>query len=162
MSKTLIQRQDLIANLFETDISLKKKDQMNTLSVTFQVTDACNLACSYCYQINKHKNQMKLETAQKFIDMLIADDEQMQYMYDTKKSKSVIIEFIGGEPFLEVDLMEDIYTYFVKQCIIHNHPWATSHMMSISSNGTLYFDPKVQAFIKRHMHELSQIGRAHV
>ena len=76
-------------------------------------------------------------------------------MYDTKKSKSVIIEFIGGEPFLEVDLIEEIYTYFIKQCIEYNHPWATSHMISICSNGVLYFDPKVQAFIKRHLHELS-------
>ena len=155
MVKQAVSRQDLIARLFNTDEGLSKNEQMNTLNVTFQVTDACNLACSYCYQINKHKNKMKLETAQKFIDILLEDDEKMQHMYDTKKSKGVIIEFIGGEPFLEVDLIEDIYTYFIKRCIELDHPWATSHVMSICSNGTLYFEPKVQAFIKRHLHELS-------
>lgn len=128
---------------------------MNTLSVTFQVTDACNLKCKYCYQINKHTNVMKLETAKKFIDLLINDDENVQHMYDTRRGKSVIIEFIGGEPFLEVDLMEQIYDYFIEQCIIHDHPWATSHMISVCSNGVLYFDPKVQNFIQKHFNELS-------
>ena len=155
MSKIFLQRQDLIASLFETNAALKQKGQMNTLSVTFQVTDACNLACKYCYQINKNHHVMDLDIAKKFIDILIADDEQMQYMYDTKNSKSVILDFIGGEPLLEIDLIEEIYTYFIEQCIIHDHPWATSHIMSLCSNGVLYFEPKVQEFLKRHMHELS-------
>ena len=86
---------------------------------------------------------MDLDIAKKFIDILIADDEQMQYMYDTKNSKSVILDFIGGEPLLEIDLIEEIYTYFIEQCIIHDHPWATSHIMSLCSNGVLYFEPKV-------------------
>lgn len=85
---------------------------MNTISVTFQVTDACNLACSYCYQINKNHHVMPFEIAKQFIDMLLNNDSNMRHMYDTERSKGVIIEFIGGEPFLEIDLIEKIYTYF--------------------------------------------------
>ena len=40
-------------------------------SVTFQVTDDCNLACSYCYQGHKGKRVMSFETAKKFIDLLL-------------------------------------------------------------------------------------------
>ena len=44
-------------------------------TVTFQVTDACNLACTYCYQINKGHRSMSLETAKKFVDYLLNADE---------------------------------------------------------------------------------------
>ena len=36
---------------------------MSAKEFTFQVTDDCNLACTYCYQTNKGKRRMKLETA---------------------------------------------------------------------------------------------------
>ena len=49
---------------------------------------------------------MPFEVAQKFIEMLLANDENTQQYIDTKSSDAVIIEFIGGEPFLEVDLMD--------------------------------------------------------
>lgn len=151
--KEYVQWQDIIGRLF--DNQEKKLKQMSTLTVTFQITDACNLACSYCYQINKHHHVMPIDIAKRFIDILITNDDNMKRMYDTKAGKGVIIEFIGGEPFLEIDLIEEIYTYFIKKCIEHHHPWATSHRLSLCSNGTLYFEPKVQDFIKRHFHELS-------
>ena len=47
------QFQDYIANMYNTT-SLSK-------TVTFQVTDACNLACKYCYQINKGTRKMSFE-----------------------------------------------------------------------------------------------------
>lgn len=145
------QWQDIISSLFRNE----EVEQSETLTVTFQITDACNLKCSYCYQINKHNHIMDIETAKKFIDMLIDNNETMQHMYNTRASKSVIIEFIGGEPFLQVDLIEEIYVYFIKQCILKNHPWALSHKLSICSNGTLYFEPKVQNFIKKYFNDLS-------
>ena len=42
------------------------EEKVLTRTVTFQVTDACNLACTYCYQINKSTRVMSLETAKKF------------------------------------------------------------------------------------------------
>ena len=53
MAKARIEQyQDMIGRLFPQDIpgegSLVK-------TLTFQVTDDCNLACTYCYQINKGK-----------------------------------------------------------------------------------------------------------
>ena len=151
----LKQWQDLIGELYDTHINLSQNSLTNTYTITFQITDACNLQCSYCYQINKHNHVMNIETAKKFIDLLLNNDEDMQYIYDTQHGTSVIIEFIGGEPFLEVDLIEEIYTYFVTQCILKKHPWALSHKISICSNGVLYFTPKVQNFIKKHLYEMS-------
>ena len=39
-------------------------------TITFQVTDDCNLCCSYCYQINKGHHKMSFETAKKLGDKL--------------------------------------------------------------------------------------------
>ena len=49
---------------------------------------------------------MPLETAQKFIDILLENDENTQQYLDTRCCDAIIIEFIGGEPFLEIELMD--------------------------------------------------------
>lgn len=143
--------QDLIGRLFPSYDS--KLGALQTKTVTFQVTDACNLACTYCYQINKHHHSMPFEVAKKFIDMMF-ENETSEYM-DFDTAEAVIIEFIGGEPFLEVKLIDQICDYFVTECIRRNHKWATRYRISICSNGVLYFTPEVQAFMKKHMSHLS-------
>ncbi len=40
--------------------------------ITFQVTDACNLRCSYCYQTNKGTRVMPVETAKALIDLSLS------------------------------------------------------------------------------------------
>lgn len=130
-------------------------NKIQTASVTFQVTDACNLRCTYCYQINKSTHSMPLQVAQDFIDMLLENDENTQQYLDTRACDAVIIEFIGGEPFLEVELMDQIMEYFIRRCIEEDHPWQYHWRISISSNGVLYFEPKVQEFIKKYFDHLS-------
>jgi sulfatase maturation enzyme AslB (radical SAM superfamily) len=59
-TKTLVNEQygDLINRLFPND-----EDTQGVFNITFQVTDNCNLNCSYCYQINKGKHVMPFEIA---------------------------------------------------------------------------------------------------
>ena len=150
------QYQDMISLFYPFPYNREKEtNKIQTANVTFQVTDACNLRCTYCYQINKGTHSMPFEVAQKFIDMLLENDENTQQYLDTKTCDAIVIEFIGGEPFLEVDLMDQIMEYFIKRMIETDHPWQYNWRISISSNGTLYFDPKVQAFIKKWMEHLS-------
>jgi radical SAM peptide maturase (CXXX-repeat target family) len=114
---------------------------------TFQVTEACSLNCTYCYQIAKTKKRMSFETAKKIVDRLYNDDNG--------KSEAIILEFIGGEPLLEIELIDKIIDYFMLQGVLRNHRWATYFMVSICSNGVAYFEPKVQEFIKKHYKHLS-------
>ena len=149
------QYQDMISRFYPFPYDRQKEtNKIQTANVTFQVTDACNLRCTYCYQINKGTNSMPFEIAQKFIDMILENDENTQQYIDTKACDAIIIEFIGGEPFLEVELMDQIMEYFLKRMIETDHPWQYNWRISISSNGTLYFDPKVQAFIKKWIEHL--------
>ena len=132
-----------ISNLIygiETDRSYVAK------TVTFQVTEFCNLDCTYCYQINKSNKKLSLEYAKKFIDLLIEEYyTENSYFYQTD---CVILEFIGGEPLIEVDLIYDIIEYFKKVTIKKRHPWAKNYMISMISNGVLYFNEKVQKLLK--------------
>lgn len=125
-----------------------------TRNITIQVTDACNLRCSYCYEHAKSPARMSWETAKKFIDMILASDERTAPYLKSRECPGVILDFIGGEPLLEIDLISDICDYFMEQCVLLDHPWATRFRVSMSTNGVLYFDERVQRFIERHKHHL--------
>lgn len=125
-------------------------DRILTRTVTFQVTDKCNLACTYCYQINKSVRRMKFEDAKLFIDKLLSGEDGFSEYVSIKNSPGIVIEFIGGEPFLEVDLIDQIVDYFRLRTIELNHPWADRFCISICSNGVLYTDPKVQKFLQKN------------
>lgn len=147
------QYQDMIARLYP-DLNSDTKDngsgtRVLSRTVTFQVTDACNLACSYCYQINKGIRRMSFETAKKYADLILTGEKNMKSWISPECSPAVIFEFIGGEPFLEIELISDIMDYIYRKMIEMNHPWLTKFMVSICSNGILYFDSRVQKFLNR-------------
>lgn len=119
---------------------------------TFQTSESCSLNCTYCYQLNKTNMRMDFDTAKKFIDELLDD----HYGYINRyNSPAIIIEFIGGEPLLEINLTRKIYEYFLDRCYELNHPWFTFHRLSICSNGLQYFDEDVQSFFKDYSQNVS-------
>lgn len=105
-----------------------------------------------CYQFAKTPMRMNFETAKKFIDKLLADEYGYINRYN---SPAIIIEFIGGEPFLEITLTRKIYEYFLDRCYELNHPWFYLHRVSICSNGLLYFEDEVQSFFKDYSQNIS-------
>lgn len=119
---------------------------------TFQTTESCSLQCTYCYQFNKSPMNMKFETAKEFIDKLLNNEYGYINRYN---SPAIIIEFIGGEPLLQINLTRKIYEYFLMRCYELQHPWFTMHRLSICSNGLQYFDPNVQAFFRDYSHQIS-------
>lgn len=131
-----------------------KDEKILSRTVTFQVTDACNLACTYCYQINKGTRVMKIETAKKFIDYLLQTDINDHYI-NPKISPFLILDFIGGEPLLQIELIDKIVDYFIEKAFELQHPWATRFCVSLCSNGVLYNTPEVQKFIRKHQNHLS-------
>lgn len=120
-----------------------------TIEVTFQVTEACTLACKYCYQYEKTPARMTWEVAKKGVDRLFEDYKDTHY--------TVILDFIGGEPFLEPELIMKIVDYWEYQLIMHMDevPWYLYYMYSICSNGTDYFKPEVQKLLDRLGNKLS-------
>ena len=138
--------------IYEDDIVSKR---ILNRCVTFQVTDACNLACTYCYQINKSTRRMSFETAKLAIDKLLSGEDGFADYIDPETVPSIVLEFIGGEPFLEIDLIDKITDYFKLRTIELNHPWANKYSILICSNGVLYKDPRVQRYLQKNKDVMS-------
>lgn len=118
-------------------------------NITFIVTKDCQLACKYCYLVGKNvKERMSWETAKAFIDYVLSKEDEF-------REESVVWDFIGGEPFLEIELIDKICDYLKTRMFELNHHWFNSYRFSFSTNGINYHTPEVQNFIKKNREHLS-------
>lgn len=118
-------------------------------NITFIVTKDCQLACKYCYLVGKNeKERMDWSVAKQAIDYILSHESDF-------REESVIWDFIGGEPFLEIDLIDRICDYIKVEMFRLNHHWFNSYRFSFSSNGINYHTEKVQKFIKKNIEHLS-------
>lgn len=118
-------------------------------NITFIVTKDCQLACKYCYLVGKNtKERMSWNVAKQAIDYVLDHETDM-------KEESVIWDFIGGEPFLEIDLIDKICDYLKVEMYRRKHHWFNSYRFSFSTNGINYGTEKVQNFIKKNHTHLS-------
>lgn len=132
--------------LLGTKISAWKE---NSKLITFVVTEDCNLQCRYCYMTGKNsRNKMTFETAKKAIDYILSHPENFS-------ETSVVWEFIGGEPFLEIDLIDKICDYIKIELYRLNHKWFNNYRFNFSSNGLLYNHPKVQNYIEKNKYNVN-------
>lgn len=125
---------------------------ISTETGNYIANDICVKNCSYCYQTNKCATIMDIETAKSAVDDLLAG--AFDYL-SPGFSKSVILEFIGGDPLLEIDMIGEIYSYFLKEAYRLNHPWFRHNRISICSNGLLYFSKPSKKFFDRYAKETS-------
>lgn len=113
-------------------------------NITFQVTERCNLACTYCYQIHKTPKVMSWEVAKACVDSLFTMYHENTSTFINENTEFLVLDFIGGEPLLEAALIEKILTYFMDKALIENPTWAKTWKASMSSNGVLYDTPEVK------------------
>ena len=119
-------------------------DNKRIKNVTFSVTDNCNLMCKYCYFTHKtDKNKMTFDVAKRTVDYLLSDESSL--LYD-----GVIWDFIGGEPTLEMDLIDQICDYILYKMYTENHKWLFCYRIMIGTNGLLYASQKFQRFLFKH------------
>lgn len=118
-------------------------------NITFIVTKDCQLACKYCYLVGKNeKERMSWNVAKEAIDYILDHENEM-------REASVIWDFIGGEPFLEVELIDKICDYLKTEMYRRSHHWFDSYRFSFSTNGINYDSDKVQHFILKNKSHLS-------
>ncbi len=118
-------------------------------NITFIVTKDCQLACKYCYLVGKNdKERMDWSVAKQAIDYILHNENEFP-------EESVIWDFIGGEPFLEIDLIDKICDYIKMEMYRLNHHWFDSYRFSFSTNGINYHTNKVQHFIGKNENHLS-------
>ncbi len=94
------------------------------------------------------KERMPWEVAKAAID----------YLLTMKKIFKKLLwswDFIGGEPFLEIDLIDKICDYLKVEMFRRNHHWFNSYRFSFSTNGINYGSDKVQRFHPRRTENIS-------
>jgi radical SAM protein with 4Fe4S-binding SPASM domain len=99
------------------------------------ITHNCNLNCIYCYQQHDAKSKMSLDTAKKTIDWIFNNIPSGK--------DGVEIDFIGGEPLLEFDLIKEIVAYTCSK----SH--SEKYIFFATTNGTLLTDEMKAWFADR-------------
>ena len=113
----------------------------NLKALCLHVAHDCNLACSYCFaskgSYKVAKKLMPRQTAFKAIDFLLAHSGD---------KKNVEIDFFGGEPTLNFQVVQDTVAYGRQAA-----PGAGKQLnFTITTNGTL-LDQEKTAYINEHM-----------
>ena len=118
--------------------------------LTFVVTQDCNLRCKYCYMTDKNnKHIMDFDTAKKIIDYFV-DNKDLIFTTDY-----VVLDFIGGEPLLEIELIDKIIDYFILSTYKKKSKWFGKFRIMLQSNGVLVDSPAVQHFLKKNKNMVS-------
>ena len=99
-------------------------------NITFQITNACNLRCSYCYEHHKSTEKMTLETGKKIVDYILNLYEDGTSDFVNRDTKALILDFIGGEPLLEAELIEHICDYWFSECYRREIPLGAFYMQN--------------------------------
>lgn len=91
--------------------TLKKKSYEKLEDLVLNVTESCNMACSYCIYSGNYKNErvennsnMDFKTAKKAVDLFVSQ----------AKNPS-LISFYGGEPLNNMELINNIVDYVKKE-----------------------------------------------
>lgn len=91
-------------------------------TIMLTITEYCNLSCTYCYEQNKSLKEMRFETAVEILKRELTVNDG----YD-----SCEIQFFGGEPFLNFDLLKKTCDYLWEQ------EWPKQFICFATTNGTL-------------------------
>ena len=100
-----------------------------------KITNKCNLNCIYCYNLTKTEiKDMDFKTAKNSIDYILSDD-----------ADKLKIQFTGGEPLLNFDLIEKVIKYCNKKYDYINISYA------VQTNGTLLNNELIEKIKDLHL-----------
>jgi len=142
--------------LFSTlDIPEKPKDsEVQFKALCLHMAHTCNLRCKYCFagdgEYSGGTKLMPFRVAKKAVDLLLSKS-------GTKKN--VEVDFFGGEPMLNFDVVKQTVAYaFKEQCKYDKQVHFT-----ITTNGTILDEEQLE-FINENMDNvvISVDGRKHV
>jgi len=122
-------------------------------NITFVVTHECNLRCKYCYLTKEPGKTMPLDLAKRVVDYILLNRTVFP-------ERDVIWDFVGGEPFIEAELIDQIMGYIKLRMFELNHPWFNNYRFnnyrfSFATNGLLYDTEPVQRMIRENMEHIS-------
>jgi len=135
-------------------IELFKKRPTVVKALCLHIAHDCNLACKYCFaeegEYHGRRAMMSFEVGKKALDFLIAN---------SGSRKNLEVDFFGGEPLMNWQVVKDLVKYGREQEKIHNK----NFRFTLTTNGVLLND-EVMEFCNKEMGNvvLSLDGRKEV
>ena len=123
-------------------------------ALCLHIAHTCNLTCDYCFagqgKFSGERALMSLEVGKQAIDFLIAN---------SGKRKNLEVDFFGGEPLMNFDVVKEIVAYARSAEKEHNK----NFRFTLTTNGML-IDDDVIAFANKECHNvvLSLDGRKEI
>lgn len=114
---------------------------INSIDIYIYTSNRCNLKCKYCYVDDSSISYISQSSIDKIIDFIFSD----QYIINREK---INIKFIGGEPLLEIDIIESITDKFIDRVI--GTKWENNFTFGFNTNGTLLESEESRAFINKY------------
>lgn len=93
------------------------------MHLSLVLSHGCNLRCTYCYTGEKYDRPMPLPVARRAVD----------FGFEEARRSPLTLAFFGGEPLLELELLEAVVRYAVEQSRRRNQ---VLHF-AVTTNGTL-------------------------
>ena len=112
------------------------KPDFNYGTLTFNVTNGCNLACKYCFATpgGKHAKAITFDIAKKAIDNMLAQEKVLD---------EYSIFYFGGEPLLKKELLRQISEYAYQEISVKR---GKKIKFLINTNATLIDEQVVSLF----------------
>lgn len=133
--------------LFTTDIYENAIEQFSehhepvVKALCLHIAHDCNLACRYCFaeegEYHGHRELMTYETGKQALDFLIAN---------SGSRRNLEVDFFGGEPLMNWQVVKDLVRYGREQEKIHNK----NFRFTLTTNGVLLND-EIMEFANREM-----------
>lgn len=99
------------------------KDNINLRHVVLLICHSCNLNCKYCYESYKSSKKMSISTCKSILEK--------EFATLSKASDGLSISFLGGEPFLNWELIVAVSEWLWSSNIIN------TYYLDITTNGTI-------------------------
>ena len=126
---------------YEPYINAFKQREPVVKALCLHIAHDCNLGCKYCFaeegEYHGRRALMSAEIGKKAIDFVIKN---------SGARKNIEIDFFGGEPLMNFDVVKEIVEYGRKQEKLHNKLFR----FTITTNGVL-LDEDVKDFINKEM-----------
>lgn len=130
------------------------KEQYQYLSsACLNITDACNLACRYCF-VEQHPHYMTLDTAKAAVDYLLNNLHIKKEKGFIEKDTKSFINFFGGEPTLLWDEIIVPLTLYMEE------KYPDEIDLGITTNGTLLTKERIDFLYNHKIHPLLSIDGA--
>lgn len=139
---------------FEYLVPIVKKRKTVVKALCLHIAHDCNLACRYCFaeegEYHGRRALMSYEVGKKALDFLIAN---------SGKRRNLEVDFFGGEPLMNWQVVKDLVAYGREQEKIHDKHFR----FTVTTNGVLLND-EIQEFVNKEMDNvvLSLDGRKEV